>query len=485
MNSNVKLESLDTQELLENSMHIYSSESQSDHITIENLVRYGDITMEQLSVENKKLNGIMTAAIEQNIPISESHQRFLVDMSKLVRTRITQVNDPVYQNRKLLISAMENDLGFASDLEYVTEVTNPYGDAMRENLEMITNNSLFTSRGLYEACDILISPNSPLTESMRDDLRNGIMEKLEVSLKFEFEDIDYNDLPILLALMNTRDALKDTYKDKEGMSEKIDVEMDKLEESLTDIYEKYVLDYASENGFNPNPFNVYNLTPFDTVGVRTMTRSLTDLINADTDEAVDEALINIAKIQAACEAYGPDILLEKDNFAKKMTRKMANGSEKLANKVGAMKKDNQEVKDNLKRTTDPFSKLIEDTYTKLKKADQNERRNMIIKGGLVNKISRAVKRGIVAMIAGNVLGGPIGGVIITGITILASIAVDKHMDKREKNKILQELEDELEMVEEKIEDSRGDEDKSKKYELMRIRAKLKKEIDRIQLGLKY
>ena len=41
------------------------------------------------------------------------------------------------------------------------------------------------------------------------------------------------------------------------------------------------------------------------------------------------------------------------------------------------------------------------------------------------------------------------------------------------------------MVEEKIEDSRGDEDKSKKYELMRIRAKLKKDIDRIQLGLKY
>ena len=86
---------------------------------------------------------------------------------------------------------------------------------MKENLDIISKNTLFTSRGLYEACDILVSPNSPLTESMRDNLRNGIMEKMEVSLKFEFEDIDHSDLPILFALMNTREALKDTYKDKE------------------------------------------------------------------------------------------------------------------------------------------------------------------------------------------------------------------------------------------------------------------------------
>ena len=46
-----------------------------------------------------------------------------------------------------------------------------------------------------------------------------------------------------------------------------------------------------------------------------------------------------------------------------------------------------------------------------------------------------------------------------------------------------ELEEELEIVNEKIEDSRGDEDKSKKYELMRVRSKLQKELDRINLGL--
>ena len=106
MNSNIKLESLDTQGLLENSVAIYSSESESGHKTLENLVRYGELTLEQLSEENRKLNGIMTAAIERNIPITENHQTFLVDMSKLVKTRMTQVIDPAYQNRKLMISAM-------------------------------------------------------------------------------------------------------------------------------------------------------------------------------------------------------------------------------------------------------------------------------------------------------------------------------------------------------------------------------------------
>ena len=452
MNSNTKLESLDVQGLLENSVSIYSSESKSKHTTLENLVRYGDLTLEQLSEENRKLNGLMTAAIEQSIPISESHQNFLVDMSKLVRTRITQVIDPAYQQRKLLVDAMENDIGFASDLEYVSEALDPYGDAMKENLDIISKNTLFTSRGLYEACDILVSPNSPLTESMRDNLRNGIMEKLEVSLKFEFEDIDHSDLPILFALMNTREALKDTYKDKEGMCEKIDAEMDKLEENLQSLYEEYELKVASETGFNPNPFNVYNLTPFDSVGVRTITRAMTDLINADTDQAVDEALIQIGKIQAACEAYtsGEGVLLEKLERTKKVTRSMARGSKKVASKIHSFDKDKQEVKDNVKRIGDPFAKMIEDTYLKLKKADENERRNMIIKGGLVDKINRAVKRGIFAMTAGSVLGGPITGIIITGVTMLASFAVDKHADQTTKYKILQELENELELVEEKI-----------------------------------
>ena len=101
------------------------------------------------------------------------------------------------------------------------------------------------------------------------------------------------------------------------------------------------------------------------------------------------------------------------------------------------------------------------------------------------KLRRYITRAIVAFAAGNVVGTPIMGTVATAITLIASIAHDKYADAKEKNRIINELEDELEMVEEKIEDSKGDDNKSKKYELMRIRAKLKKEIDRIQMGLRY
>ena len=132
-----------------------------------------------------------------------------------------------------------------------------------------------------------------------------------------------------------------------------------------------------------------------------------------------------------------------------------------------------------------MDKFVEDTFLKFKKADQEERRNLIIKGGVVNKLRRYITRSIVAFAAGTAVGTPILGTLATAITLLASIAHDKHADAKEKNRIINELEDELELVEEKIEDSKGDDDKSKKYELMRIRAKLKKELDRVQMGLKY
>ena len=46
------------------------------------------------------------------------------------------------------------------------------------------------------------------------------------------------------------------------------------------------------------------------------------------------------------------------------------------------------------------------------------------------------------------------------------------------------MEDELEVVKEKIDDSRGDENKQKKYELMRIRNELQRQMDRVKYNLK-
>lgn len=479
------MESLNTpKKLLENSMKIYGTDSDIRRASIENVVRYEDLTMEQLSEENHKLNSVMTAAIENNIPLTEAHQTFLVNMSKLVKTRIGQVNDPAYHNRKLMVNVLENQLGINSDIKYVSESVNPFGDALTENLVTMGNHPEITSRGLFEAANAICSPMSTLSADMKDNLKSGLIDKVKTTLKVECKDNRcYSDLPIIQALDNTREVMRDTFADKD-IEEEIDTLFDDIEDSLSEIFEEYVMEFASDFGFKPDPFSVYNLVPFS-VGSRTVTRSMNALINAETDEEITEALIDFGKMYAFCEAYGEDVLMERLDKTKEVTRKMANKSGQVVDKIKSVKKDTDEVKDNLKRTVDPMDKFVEDTFLKFKKADQEERRNLIIKGGVVNKLRRYITRSIVAFAAGTAVGTPILGTLATAITLLASIAHDKHADAKEKNRIINELEDELELVEEKIEDSKGDDDKSKKYELMRIRAKLKKELDRVQMGLKY
>ena len=129
-----------------------------------------------------------------------------------------------------------------------------------------------------------------------------------------------------------------------------------------------------------------------------------------------------------------------------------------------------ELKKAGKEAIDPMEKFVKDTMKKIKDADENERRNIIIQGGVVPKVTRWLKRSIL-LIAGSAVGAVCSPIaIVTCITFLGWIASDK---------------DEIQIVNEKIDDSRGDENKQKKYELMRIRNKLSRTQDKIRLGLKY
>ena len=120
---------------------------------------------------------------------------------------------------------------------------------------------------------------------------------------------------------------------------------------------------------------------------------------------------------------------------------------------------------------------------KAKKADAEERRNIIIKGGVLPKVTRWLKRAIpisIGLAAGTVI--PITAVM-SAIAFIGWVCTDKELDQRERTKILRELEDEIEIVNEKIEDARGESNKQKKYELMRIRNKLNRTKDSIALNL--
>jgi hypothetical protein len=264
-----------------------------------------------------------------------------------------------------------------------------------------------------------------------------------------------------------------------------------LGEIITECETENVSEDASS--FNPDPFSIGSLTPFP-VADRAVSDALCDIENAETDDEMLEALINFGRISKVInESYyvmegedGSEVIVQED------LGKVARKAETKANKKFAKKAEKDKskgVKAAVKHATDPMVKFVENKYNKLKEADAEERKRIVMQGGAatgtIYKIWRWVKRSI-PLIIGGVVGQYVPVVaIITGISLIGMIASDKSLDKRERAKIMRELEDEIKIVNEKIEDARGDDNKQKRYELMRIRNNLERQRDRIRYNLKY
>ena len=144
----------------------------------------------------------------------------------------------------------------------------------------------------------------------------------------------------------------------------------------------------------------------------------------------------------------------------------------------------------IKKAFSPIANMISGTITKLKQMDKKERTERIINGGFKLKLMKYIKKAIKIIIMGGVgfgvgklLLGPIAGAALSAIGILTAVAIDKNADRKYRQSILIDLKNELAIVNEKIEDAKGEGEKGKKYELMRIQQKLKKDIERIQYNL--
>lgn len=160
-----------------------------------------------------------------------------------------------------------------------------------------------------------------------------------------------------------------------------------------------------------------------------------------------------------------------------------------ANKI---KSKAQKVKDNIKKggqatkaaanqaknAGNAVDDALTNTVNKAKSTYRNDIREEIVEDKTRVKLFRIVRKGIgigVATAVNPALGA---------ITALVTYALNKKVKEKERRRILHELNEELEIVNEKIEDARGDSDKEKKYQLMRIRNQLKRDINRIQYRIK-
>lgn len=185
-----------------------------------------------------------------------------------------------------------------------------------------------------------------------------------------------------------------------------------------------------------------------------------------------------------CIKFEPlDMTLEA--AGRNMTRNAQKKLRKINNKVNGKRNT---VTKNLRRLDDKASDVVNRKLDSIINTGRDLAREKIVEGRPAVKISRFIRNGIMALAAGTgavSLLGPAAAAVIVAIGLYCKKNLTKKTEEREKKRILLELETNLKITREKIEDAKAENDRKKKYQLMRIEATLEKEITRIKYGLRY
>jgi hypothetical protein len=220
--------------------------------------------------------------------------------------------------------------------------------------------------------------------------------------------------------------------------------------------------------------------------------------------------INLERFYELCVLT--DGLCEYESTLEVSSRIITKGTEKVTRTVGnissksrGMSKSDSavaQVKRGAKIVDDRVSGAINSQIDQIANFRNEAKREKVISGRSMFKLSRMLKTTIGAILAGKVvaslpkqkiigipftklwLRAPLLGLAVTIIGLIGSRAHSKHVEERERKRVLYELETELKIVKEKIEDAKGDNAKEQKYQLMRIESELEKEVFRIKHGMK-
>ena len=501
------LESLTTVEsVLENSALIYSSPVNIKKVELENIIRFGDLSLESLDAEHSKVAHIANTAIVNNIPVVESTQNYLVKMTNLINRKLQKMNTlDKYTDHELNLVMLENQL-FDMDYTYKYPSTECYQfgqhEAVFENLCMSTTQKMLTPLSMLNLCRNYFSSPALSSDENFSHFNQSFKSQVMETLRYEMKDNNYKDLPLLEALADIRETLLDDYFDNDTAICRINQMFDEMEADMKSMIDDHFckikmefMDMMGHECASPvaelNPFSsIYNMTPFP-VGARTVHKTVNACLNAETDEQLIESLNQFATMMTICETFGEDILTEDaGSLVNKAKRAMTRTGKKITATVRKVGDEARRAKDTTKKITDPMVRFIENSYDTVAKADIDERKKIVMTSGFKGKLRRLIKWikdvGILGIATGTMssLGFTVG-TVIAAIALVGYILRNASLDADARKQVLRELEDELKITREKIEDSRGDENKQNKYELMRIESKLDKEINRIKRRLAY
>ena len=123
-----------------------------------------------------------------------------------------------------------------------------------------------------------------------------------------------------------------------------------------------------------------------------------------------------------------------------------------------------------------FMKAIKSEVDKLDAMDDRRRKEYMLRPGFRKKIFKNLKLSILYGTAAST------NLALLPITLVLR-SFSKEKDLRIRNDLIEDLKTEISICEEKINDAADD--KKKKYELMRIRDRLKKELRRVEINSRY
>lgn len=368
-------------------------------------------------------------------------------------------------------------------------------ESLLESVSVDDNTELFmalenvVSKPLLSGKGLLAGMVAITTDVCNEKTILEFLNRYKNTVHYELVNESYNDLPILMETGLCLNYIRKCCYDVPEVLENCDRFDQLLGEIITE--EKSSV-YEEGTGFNPDPCSLGSLTPFP-VADRAVGNALCEIENAETDDEITEAMINFGRLTSTIlESYRIEedvtegtIMIVQEDLAKTARKVETKSQEKFAK--SATKDESNTVKAAVKHAVDPMEKWIQDKYNKIKEADMNERKKMVMSGGganrIISKVLRWVKRGV-GLLIGSVVGAYIpAAALITGITFIGYLCTDAFLDRKARASVLRDLEDEIMICNEKIDDSRGDDNKQKKYELMRIRNSLERQRDKIKYGL--
>ena len=492
------LESLQTQEdILKHSSVIYISPYSDKHVALESLIRFEDLPLETLQAESKKLDKLMES-VKRDSSVTEFTKNYINRMSNLVNNRLMKTK---FNNGRLNIALEMHESAYTMPEYYhpTTESLEIANTSVKELLEDLRSLETITPKGVISVCETLFMSDN-VSDGDYIDTKYELSRLMGDTVRNEMDNPDCCDLPMMKAADKCKDYLMDEFDDDSDIKERIKDIFDEFEDSIEDEIEWFfdrinhelnTMTNSCYEEFNCNPFaNIYNMAPFP-VGSREVGKTVDDCLNAETDEELIEALNHFAQLLTICETYGYDLITErKDSIVAKAARQVKRGTDKVVQGARQARDTAHDAKVAIDKTTDAMAKFIEQTYDDITKKDLDARKKEIMAKGLkgkLKKILRWVRTTLVgtgAMAIGSAGGVPVV-TVIAAISLIGYIAKESKLEANARNEIIRELEDEIKICDEKIEDSRGDDKKQNKYELIRIRSKLEKELNRVKLRKEY